>query len=128
MEGDLEGADGCRLCADCFSHGWAAEPSVKGDSGGQWCWLRQSNPFLEYTWPFNHGWGLHGPHSVKGPVGPQGWCHIGVPAVVIIGGWYGRQLSNLALDAVELHLLLCPLHVHSFIHAHPVGSGGLTAD
>ena len=64
----------------------------------------------------------------RGQLALKGWCHIGAPAVVIIGGWHGSQLSNLALDAVELHLFLCPFHVHSFIHAHPVSSGGLTTD
>ena len=72
VEGDLEGAESCRLCADCFWHSWAAGPSVQGGSGGQWCWLRQANPPLDYVWPFHHGWGRCGPHSVKGPVGPQG--------------------------------------------------------
>lgn len=68
MEADLEGADSGRLCADCFSHSWAAGPSVKGDSGGQWCWLRnseQANPSSEYMWPFHNGRDLCSQHSTK---------------------------------------------------------------
>lgn len=77
---------------------------------------------------------MHGPFTMgrgylvhilsSGQLALKGWCHIGVPAVVIVGGWRGSQLSSLALDAVELCLLLCPLHSR----AYPVGSGGLTAD
>lgn len=64
----------------------------------------------------------------RGQLALKGRCHIGVPTVVIVGGWlgiqHGSQLSSLILDAVELRLLLCPLHSCT----HPVSSRGLTAD
>lgn len=59
----------------------------------------------------------------RGQLALKGRCHIGVLAVVIVGGWldiqHGSQLSSLILDSAELCLLLCPLHSR----AHPVGSG-----